>query len=142
LTRIDFYILEDEYIDAAYRFACKLCLKAIGSGTFTHLHLNDEDAVETLDELMWGYPNGRFLPHDKEPSEPSRSPVHLSCKEPLLGEGLLINLANEIPPFFGRFDRVAEIIVNTQVQIGRNRYKFYRERGYPLKHHQLKQWEN
>ena len=50
--------------------------------------------------------------------------------------------SEEVPYFFGRFDRVAEIIVQNQVSEGRIRYKFYRDRGYPLQHHQLNQWEN
>ena len=32
--------------------------------------------------------------------------------------------------------------VQNQVSEGRVRYKFYRDRGYPLQHHQLNQWED
>ena len=64
MTRADFYVLEDLAIDAAYRFACRLCLKAINTGTKVHLHLQDEVAINTMDELMWNYPPERFLPHD------------------------------------------------------------------------------
>ena len=90
---------------------------------------------------MWNYPSGRFLPHDVLSNQTAESPVQLGWEEPLLEEGLLINLSEEIPYFFGRFDRVAEIIVQNQVSEGRERYKFYRDRGYPLGHHQLNQWE-
>ena len=104
MTRADFYILEDENLDAAYRFACRLCLKAISSGSKVHLHLNDEKSVSEMDELMWHYPKGRFLAHDKIPNEAVvNSPVHLSCQEPIAEEGLLINLSKDIPFFFGRF---------------------------------------
>ena len=142
MTRADFYVLEDLAIDAAYRFACRLCLKAINAGTKVHLHLQDEVAINTMDELMWNYPPERFLPHDVLSSEATKSPVQLGCEEPALQEGLLINLSEEIPYFFGRFDRVAEIIVQNQLSEGRVRYKFYRDRGYPLQHHQLNQWED
>ncbi len=142
MTRADFYVLEDLAIDAAYRFACRLCLKAINAGTKVHLHLQDEIAINKMDELMWNYPPERFLPHDVLSSEATKSPVQLGCEEPILQEGLLINLSEEIPYFFGRFDRVAEIIVQNQVSEGRVRYKFYRDRGYPLQHHQLNQWED
>ena len=129
-------------MDAAYRFACRLCLKAINSGMKVHLHLQDEVEINTMDELMWNYPSGRFLPHDIFSTEAVNSPVQLGCEEPALREGLLINLSEEIPYFFGRFDRVAEIIVQNLVSEGRERYKFYRDRGYPLQHHQLNQWED
>ena len=142
MTRADFYILEDLAIDAAYRFACKLCLKAINRNTKVHLHFKNEVAVNTMDELMWNYPSGRFLPHDILSTQVTKSPIQLSCEEPKLNEGLLINLSEEIPYFFGRFDRVAEIIVQNHVSEGRERYKFYRDRGYPLQHHQLNQRED
>ena len=142
MTRADFYILEDENPDAAYRFACRLCLKAISSGSKVHLHLNDEKSLNEMDELMWHYPKGRFLPHDILSKSKSHYPIHLGHDEPTLEEGLLINLAKEIPFFFGRFDRVAEIIVKSQVSMGRDRYKYYRDRGYPLHHHQLNEWED
>ena len=87
MTRADFYVLEDLAIDAAYRFACRLCLKAINAGTKVHLHLQDEVAINTMDELMWNYPPGRFLPHDVLSSEATKSPVQLGCKEPTLQEG-------------------------------------------------------
>jgi len=53
-----------------------------------------------------------------------------------------VNLADEIPGFFGRFDRVAEIVVGENRDAGRERYKFYRDRGFPLFHHELDDWES
>jgi DNA polymerase III subunit chi len=46
-----------------------------------------------------------------------------------------------VPTFFGRFERVAEIIVQDRRDVGRDRYRFYRDRGYPLFHHELDEWE-
>ena len=52
---------------------------------------------------------------------------------------VLINLASEVPMFFSRFDRVSEIVdADPQVrELGRQRYRFYRDRGYPLESHQI-----
>ena len=99
MTRADFYVLEDLAIDAAYRFACRLCLKAINAGTKVHLHLQDEVAINTMDKLMWNYPPGRFLPHDVLSSEATKSPVQLGCKEPKLQEGLLLIFQQKYPIF-------------------------------------------
>ena len=43
------------------------------------------------------------------------------------------------PSFFSRFERVAEIvgIDDADVTAGRNRYRYYRERGYELRSHSL-----
>ncbi len=142
MTRVDFYILEDEARDACMRFACRLGLKAFGNGQPVHVHVTDGAAAEHLDELMWDYPRHRFLPHEiATPDAAPRSPIHIGHAPPHHEEGLLINLADDIPSFFGRFDRVAEIIVGETRDLGRSRYKYYRDRGYPLHHHELKDWE-
>jgi DNA polymerase-3 subunit chi len=46
----------------------------------------------------------------------------------------LINLDDEWPPFFSRFERLVEIVgteEDNKVK-ARARYKFYKDRGYPL----------
>ena len=53
---------------------------------------------------------------------------------------MLINLGAEIPRVFGRFERVAELVDQRPELLSqsRERFRFYRERGYELKTHQLK----
>lgn len=140
MTRIDFYILQDQTEDACMRFACRLGLKALQTGNPVHVHVEDASCASDLDELMWDYPKHRFIPHETS-KNPSGSPVHIGFAEPHLQDGLLINLASAIPPFFGRFDRVAEVVVGATREQGRDRYKYYRDRGYPLHHHDLDNWE-
>jgi DNA polymerase-3 subunit chi len=57
----------------------------------------------------------------------------------LASADLLINLARETPAFFGRFERMLEVIGNDpeEIQAGRTRYRFYKERGYALKHNDM-----
>jgi DNA polymerase-3 subunit chi len=52
---------------------------------------------------------------------------------------VLINLASVPPPFFSRFARLAEIVSgdDADAAAGRERYRFYRERGYELRAHNL-----
>ena len=52
---------------------------------------------------------------------------------------LLISLHDECPAFFSRFERVIEIIGNDaeDSRSGRLRFKFYRDRGYELRHFDL-----
>ncbi len=142
MTRVDFYILADQTTDACMRFACRLGLKALQAGHLVHVHVDAEQHATHLDELMWDYPKHRFLPHQVIPdTQEIDSPIHISCGEPLHSEGLLINLSNCVPTFFGRFDRVAEVVVGETRDQGRIRYKHYRDRGYPLHHHELDDWE-
>ena len=50
MTRVDFYLLEDSEIDAARRFACRLCIKAIESKMTVHIQSDDEDGAKDLDQ--------------------------------------------------------------------------------------------
>jgi DNA polymerase-3 subunit chi len=52
---------------------------------------------------------------------------------------LLINLAADVPDFFSRYERVAEIVDGNAERRAqsRERYRFYRDRGYQLNSHQV-----
>ena len=53
---------------------------------------------------------------------------------------VLINLSAEVPLIFSHFERVAEIIPEGEENrnSGRERFRFYRDRGYPLQSHNIK----
>ena len=143
MTRVDFYILPDMDTDARDRFACRLANQAVDKGHRVHVHVDDPDAQRSLDELMWAYPAHRFLPHEiGAGSQVDHAPVLISHELPgPESDQMLINLG-EVPSFFGRFERVAEIFVHPQIDLGRQRYKYYRDRGYPLFHHDMEAWED
>ncbi len=139
MTRIDFYLLQDMAVPAMHRFACALAAKAIQSGTDVFIRAPDEDAAQEVDELMWVYPPERFIPHATEHTD--RAPVIIHTEPPRQAAGLMINLGDDVAPFFGRFERVAEIVIGDRKTEGRLRYKHYRDRGCPLYHHELDDWE-
>lgn len=142
MTRVDFYVLKDQDVGALHRFACRLALKGFGSGQQVHIHTDDSAAAEAFDGLLWEYPDQRFVPHELlAAAAPSQGPITIGHSAPGDRDGFLINLASDIPDFFARFDRVAEIIVEDTKTTGRDHYKHYRDRGYPLHHHDLDDWE-
>jgi DNA polymerase III subunit chi len=94
------------------------------------------DRGEQLDRLLWAHPATSFTPH-------CRADDNLAAETPILiASGLdnplhdqcLVNLSDEIPPGFSRFQQLVEIIsVEDGDRLpGRERFRFYRERGYPL----------
>lgn len=98
----------------------------------------DEATHDKLDKLLWHFPATAFIPHCHSNSEEAeKMPVvliHNSDKFP--HHDLLISLHNECVSYFSRFERVIEI-VSTDVEdscLGRERYKFYKDRGYELRH--------
>lgn len=140
MTRIDFYLLQDVARAAMYRFACALTVKARSNGQRVYLHAASEASARELDELLWRYPAERFVPHQLGEAD-ADAPVIIATQPPAQVEGLMINLSHDVPAFFGRFDRVAEVVVGDEREQGRTRYKHYRDRGCPLYHHELDDWE-
>ena len=144
MTRVDFYLLPDVDAAAKLRFACRLAAQAVGQGKRVHVRASDDDAAREIDALMWSYPEERFLPHELLGSEAETfAPVRISHEEPAPdSDEVLINVGADIPGFFARYERVAEVFTEADKAEGRQRYRTYRDRGYPLFHHQLDDWES
>jgi DNA polymerase III subunit chi len=134
MTKVDFYTGSQDKL----RTACQLSHKAMQSGVRTVISLPDAASRETLDKLLWHYPATAFIPHClNDAKEAEQMPVvlnHGGDKFP--HHELLISLHNECSPFFSRFERVIEIVGNDKEDSnrGRERFKFYRDRGYELRH--------
>jgi DNA polymerase III subunit chi len=145
MTRVDFYVLEDGADDARERFACRLADKAWRLKHSVYLHAASPAAAQHLDSLLWTWSDGSFLPHvlqspDLDPDLASATQVRIGAgEEPGFEAALLVNLAQQVPLFFSRFERVAEIVGpgDSERASARDRFRFYRDRGYTLETHQI-----
>lgn len=146
MTRIDFYIIEQGTEEATESFICRLTEKAWSQNNAVYIHTMDHSATTKYDELLWSFNETSFLPHQVLQTETDQS----QTKNVLIGHqtsedisityhDVLINLNHETPSFFSQFDRVAEIITTdeTSRSKGRERYQFYRDRGYVLETHKM-----
>lgn len=142
-TRVDFYLLPDIDDVARRRFTCRLVGRAVAAGKRVHVRAASEVA-EAMDELLWEYPRDRFLPHARfaPENEHALEPVIIGAAtdKPARGD-VLVNLADGIPDCITAFERVAELVLSTERANGRALYRQYRERGYPLFHHEIDDWE-
>lgn len=141
MTRVDFYILPDAGGRSRDLLACKLAEKAFSEGHRVYLNADSPAHARELDELLWTFRDRSFLPHALEQDAgDEQPPIVIGCNgNPETGHDVLINLAAAVPECFSRFARLLEI-VNGEASVrdqGRARYKFYRDRGYPLESHQL-----
>lgn len=144
MTRIDFYILDGDSADQRLELVCRLAEKTIAAGQRLFIHAPDATTCSALDEKLWTYRPESFIPHraiDAGDSDFADEPVLIAHDvEPDGSRQVLINLAAQAPPFFGRFERMLEII-NDQPDIksaGRDRWNFYKQHSYPLNHHAIK----
>lgn len=139
MTQVDFYILEGTASRARMLFACRLAEKVVGMGHRVFVQASSEGTARELDDLMWTFHDGAFLPHCMAGADPE-APVHIGHEgEPGEGFHLLINLGTGVPGYFARFERVAELVDGdeTRKAEGRERFRFYKDRGYPLKTNQI-----
>ena len=142
MTKVDFYTGSTDKL----RTACKLSHKAMQNGMRVLLHTPDESVTNALDKLLWHYPATAFIPHCRIHEEHAANTPALSLSKwpVLLGHGgetfphseVLISLHTTCLPFFSRFARVIEIISQDaeDARLGRERYKFYKDRGYEMGH--------
>lgn len=146
MTRIDFYIIEEGSEQATETFICRLTEKALAQNNAIYIHTMDEQHAAKYDELLWTFAEGSFVPHKLIQNESDQAITNevlighsTSAKIPTTYHDVLINLNHETPSFFSQFERVAEIITDdeTSRSKGRERYQFYRDRGYALETHKL-----
>ena len=142
MTEVDFYLLKDNSARSRVQFACRLADKVYRLGNRVFIHTESADQTRQLDDLLWTFQQNSFVPHGIYQDDQDNSPpVQLAHDaEPGAGNQVLINLATDVPVFFSRFERVAEL-VNDYADIrqqSRKRYSFYKDRGYPLRTHAIK----
>ena len=144
MTRVAFYVLDEQAAQARELFACRLTEKAWRLKHRVYLHAASGEAAREVDQLLWTFRDGSFVPHalegDTADAAADRAPVRIGTGgEPSFEAELLINLGHEVPLFFSRFERVAEIVAGTDEQkaAARERFRFYRDRGYALETHQI-----
>ncbi len=137
MTRVDFYTGSTDKL----RTACQLSHKAMQNGVRVVLSAPDAATTDTLDRLLWQFPATAFIPHCRsDAAGAGQMPVVLnSGSEKFSHHDLLISLHDECVPFFSRFERVIEIVGHDaeDSRLGRERFKFYRDRGYELSHTDL-----
>lgn len=137
MTHINFYRINGNF-DAVLKLACQLTEKAYQHGLTVLLHTPESSISKLLDEQLWRFKPSSFLPHTQE-NNPKEAISISHQNEPGKHHGLLINLGNNIPDWFSRFEKAIEIVYDDQQTIDqkRDRYSFYKNRGYPIKYHDL-----
>ncbi len=140
MSRVDFYVLQQAGEDARMHFACRLAEKAYRLEHTVHLVTDDERAARTLDELLWSFRDGSFVPHDRLGTSAPEAPVTISSAPDLPESAdLLINLAAELPPAPDAFPRIAELVTSDEDARlrGRHRFSEYRNQGHEIETHKL-----
>ena len=139
MTRVDFYVLQTAEQTERLRTAMRITDKAFSQGRRVFINAADRNQSTALDEQLWRFRPASFLPHALHGAEQAE-PIAIGWgQEPDGHNDLLINLQLDVPSFFSRFERVAEVVTQDPDSLAalRKSYRFYRERGYELAQHRL-----
>lgn len=141
MTTIDFYTHCADRLEVA----ATLVAKAWAQHGSVRVLTSGEELTAELDARLWRLPPTGFLPHCRLAS-PIAGQTPIVVDHALVHEGpaaVLINLHPSPPPFFSRFERLVEIVGagDGEAAAGRERWRFYKERGYSLRSHNLSQRE-
>jgi DNA polymerase-3 subunit chi len=133
-TRVTFYVLDAADPAARLPFACRLAEKAWKLGNRIHAHLGSDVDAARLDDLLWTFRQGSFVPHELVAAGTAApaAPVTISADASLApAADVLINLADDVPDGFDRYPRVAEIIDGSEASrlAGRRRLRRYQDAG-------------
>ena len=137
MTRIDFYFnIEDKF-----RHVAELAQHAVSRQRRLFIYTTDMQAAARLESILWSHPPTGFLPHCRS-DHPlvAETPIIIDWQgQNLLHDDVLINLTPEHPPFFSRFKGLIEVVgrEDEDRSAARTRFRFYRDRGYEIKSHDV-----
>ena len=139
MTLVGFYVVQTSDSGQRLRVAARLADKAFQRGHRIFINATDEAQATELNKLLWSFRPASFLPHGLHGQEHSETIAIGWGQEPNNHNDLLINLQLEIPSFFSRFARVAEVVTQEPDSLAalRKSWTFYKERGYQLEKHDL-----
>jgi len=137
MTSVDFYFNAADKLQVA----CRLAGKAMAQRKRLLIYAPQADTAQRIDRLLWTWQATGFVPHcaAHDPLA-SETPVLIAtAAETDATCEVLLNLAPETPPAFERYQRLLELVAQDDEdrRAARERYKFYRERGYRIADHDL-----
>jgi DNA polymerase III subunit chi len=137
LTSIDFYFNADDRLQVA----CRLAGKAYAQKKKLLIFAPAAETARRIDTMLWTWQQLSFIPHcmTRDPLAPQTPVLITSDAQDPPESDVLLNLGSECPPFFGRYERLLEIVGQDEAErsLGRARFKYYKERGYPIGTHDL-----
>jgi DNA polymerase-3 subunit chi len=137
MTRVDFHFNAPDKL----LYGCRLVRKVYRSGGKVLVWCEDAVDLARFDQLLWTFSEQDFIPHvSATDALAAETPVLLTA-EPVdsVHHEVLVNLGQQTPPIFSRFDRLIEVVAaaDTDRELARGRWRFYKDRGYPLQAHDL-----
>ena len=142
--KVDFYPLSATDRRSRLVAACRLAEKACELGLRIVVRTASPAETAEVDELLWTFDEGSFVPHGVWPTDPdvaALTPVLVgnAAALPPSHRDVLINLAPDAPAEFSAYARVCDVVGGDEdgKKAGRQRWRVYREAGCVPEAHPL-----
>jgi DNA polymerase III subunit chi len=137
LTQVFFYHGAADKIAAA----CALLSGAYAKKKQMLVYAVDNSVASSVDRMLWTHSALSFVPHCRADSPlAAETPILITDKlETIAQDERLMNLSQEIPPGFSRFESLIEVVGQEENDraAARERVKFYKDRGYEVRYFDL-----
>ena len=137
MTTIDFYFNAEDRLQVA----CRLAGKAMAQKKRLLIYAPQPEMASRIDKMLWTWPAVGFVPHCLvHDSLAPQTPVLIAADGETPPEcEVLLNLGEDCPPHFERFERLLEVVAadDESRKSARARYRHYQERGYKIASHDL-----
>lgn len=144
MTRIDFYVVEEDDPTPPGVVACRVIEKAWRTGRHVHVRTESSRDARDLDRLLWTFRQDSFVPHALTENLTAYDPVVIgSADEPEVpSDGavdVLVNLGRDVPDWAPNCERIVEVVAgDPEIRVAaRLRYQQYRERKFEMHTHRL-----
>jgi DNA polymerase III subunit chi len=135
MTKIFFYHGMNDRLP----YALRLIAGAWAQKKAITIYAPEHGLAQQLDQMLWTQNATGFIPHCLGDSPlAAETPILIARSEEELARSTqdqrLLNLSDELPPGFARFESLVEVVSQEEAvrNGGRERVKFYRERGYEV----------
>ncbi len=132
MTEVKFFF----NVDHRLQFACKLSKAAMDQGKRLIVYAPEEARAMEFDRLLWAYSPLSFVPHVRaDHALAKETPIVIAHAESALPHhDALLNLADDPPPYFTRFEYLREVVSTDEEDRAkaRERLKFYKARGFEI----------
>lgn len=132
MTKVYFYHGAPDKIAAA----CGLLGKAYAQCKPVLVYAPEPQVAADLDRRLWTQSALSFIPHCRSDSPlASETPILVADRlDNVPNEERLMNLGQDVPPGFSRFQSLIEVVGQEEADrlAARERVRFYKERGYTI----------
>jgi DNA polymerase-3 subunit chi len=142
MPEVSFYLLPTSSGHERDLFACKLVEKAYRNGDFPYVLTGSPEVSQQLDDLLWTFRAGSFIPHQIYNGElPELEKLILigANQPPEPWRKTIINLSPHCPDDFMTAQRILEIIDDHEETkaLGRSRFRHYQQAGIEIVTHKI-----